>query len=394
MPSASRGVLSTACMAHSLIHVFELSVPALLILIQTEFGAGDFKMGWVVASYSLLFGLGALPAGYLVDRWGSKGLLLACLWGSSLSLLGMALSPSLLWFSSCAACMGLCLSIYHPAGTALISHSSSRSGRVFAIHGMAGNIGVAGASVIAGVLGATLGWRWGLGLLAVLGLCLGLRVVALDVQATRELQRRPGASRWLSFVLLLVAGSSMGMVYRGVTTFLPKFFAVSYGSSSHAGTALGGLLTTAALLTGLAGMYAAGRMADGGTRPARLFLLGAAMQAPLLLLIGLLGGKVLLPLAMAFAFFHFFTQPSSNRMVADFTPPPLRGLGYGLFFFTSFGFGSLGAALGGWASERAGLAATFSLLSLLLLPSVLALLALSARPYQTSGLAGESAGVE
>jgi MFS family permease len=292
----------------------------------------------------------------------------------------MALSPSLGWFTVCAACMGLCLSIYHPAGTSLISHGAAGSGRVFAIHGMAGNLGVASATLIAGVLGATLGWRWGLGLLAVVGLCLGLRVLALDVRATRELQRMPGKSRWSSFLLLLVAGSSMGMVYRGVTTFLPKFFAVSQGSGSHAGTAVGGVLTTAALLTGLVGMYVAGRMAGAGAPPARLFLIGAGLQAPLLLAIGLAGGKLLLPLAMAFAFFHFFTQPSSNYMVADFTPPPLRGLGYGLFFFTSFGFGSIGAALGGWASERAGLAASFAVLSVLLLPALVALVALQGRP--------------
>ena len=36
--------------------------------------------------YALLFGMGALPAGFLVDRLGSKPLLVVCLWGGSLSL--------------------------------------------------------------------------------------------------------------------------------------------------------------------------------------------------------------------------------------------------------------------------------------------------------------------
>ncbi len=57
-----RLILLVSC-AHALVHVYELSVPALLILIQRDFLAGDFQMGKVVTLYGLLFGLGSLPAG-------------------------------------------------------------------------------------------------------------------------------------------------------------------------------------------------------------------------------------------------------------------------------------------------------------------------------------------
>ena len=129
MTFRQRQVLWTTCLSHGLIHVYELCVPPLLILIQNEFGAGDLQMGKVIALYGRLFGVGALPAGYLVDRLGSKTLLTACLWGSSLAMVGMAVSPSLGWFAVCAAAMGLSLSIYHPAGTALITHAMSPTGK-------------------------------------------------------------------------------------------------------------------------------------------------------------------------------------------------------------------------------------------------------------------------
>lgn len=370
-----RQVIVTTCMSHGLIHVFELAVPALLILIQSEFGSGDFAMGRVVTVYGLLFGLGALPAGYLVDHLGSKALLLVCLWGASLSVIGMAASPSLIWFAASAGCMGLCLSIYHPAGTALITHSMPPTGRVFALHGMAGNLGVAGASVISGTLGALLGWRLALGLLGAAGLILGLRVLTLTAPPTHEIRARTGKGHWPHFVLLLLSATFMGVVYRGVTTFLPKFLSTSYGGDGR-DTAVGGALTTAALLVGLAGMYVAGRLADGGWSPARVFLTGAVLQAPFLILVGGMGHAALVPLFMGFAFFHFFTQPVGNHMVADFTPPRLRGLGYGIYFFVAFGVGSFGASLGGWISERIGLAAAFPVLSVVLVPSVAAMLAL------------------
>lgn len=113
---AQRRVLLTACLAHGLIHVAELAVPALLILIQAELGADDFEMGRVVAIYGLLFGLGSLPAGWLVDRIGSRRLLVTCLWGAAAGLVGMSFADSTLSLTWPAAMMGLCLSIYHPAG--------------------------------------------------------------------------------------------------------------------------------------------------------------------------------------------------------------------------------------------------------------------------------------
>lgn len=375
--ASPRLVLWTASLSHALIHVFELAVPALLLPIQREFGAGDFALGRIVTLYSLAFGLGALPAGWLADRWGSRRLLVACLWGAAVSVVGMALSPDLAIFGVAAACMGLSLSIYHPAGTAWISHALPASGRVFAVHGMAGNLGVAGASVIAGTLGALFGWRWALGLLALLGFALGARV--LDVPSPPvEIDRRTshGGGQRSSFILLLVAVAFMGMVYRGMTTFLPKLFALTYADATAGGTAFGGLLTTLALMVGLAGMWVSGRMSDGGAGMTRVFLIGAVMQAPALVLMGWAGSLTLLPLAMIVAFFHFFTQPPGNQMVASFTPPELRGVGYGLFFFVSFGVGSLGAMIGGWASERAGLAPTFSYLALLLVPAVIAVVTL------------------
>ncbi len=376
MNHEQRQVLITTSLSHGMIHVCELAVPALLILIQPDFAIGDYSSGRIVAIYGLLFGLGALPAGFLVDHLGSKRLLLACLWGSAASMIGMALSPSVAIFTICAAFMGLFLSIYHPAGTSLITHSIPLSGKVFAIHGMAGNLGVAGASVIAGTLGQVFGWRWAVGLLALIGFGLGVRVLTLPAPSVHEVRSRTGRGDPAAFIWLLVAAAFLGMIYRGVTTFLPKFFATHFTEGESLGAAWGGLLATVALMAGLVGMYAAGRMIDAGARPSRVFLLGAVVQGPFLLALGYVAGPALLPMAMGVAFFHFFTQPPGNHMVAEFTPAGLRGLGYGIYFFLAFGAGSVGAGFGGWVSERFSPAQTFPALGTLLVPAVVAALAL------------------
>jgi predicted MFS family arabinose efflux permease len=379
MDRKQRSVLITASLSHGLIHISELSVPPLLMLIQREFKVADFQMGQVVATYGLLFGLGALPAGLLVDRLGSKRLLVVCLWGASASMLAMALSPSFGWFTICAAGMGLSLSLYHPAGTSLIVASMHPTGKVFATHGMAGNLGVASSSVLAGGLGARLGWRWALGLLAVPALALGVRALTLPTGQSRQQVGDGAQGRWRRLVLLLLAAGFMGMVYRGMTTFLPKLFSITYTDNVQTGTALGGALTTTALLVGIAGMFLAGRVADSGRHPATVFLAGALAQLPLLAMMAYAGALALVPLAMSVAFFHFWTQPPGNQLVARYAPARARGLGYGLYFFMAFGAGSTGAGLSGWVSDNVGLIWIFPTLALLLVPSALAILTLRLR---------------
>jgi MFS family permease len=372
MTKTQRHVLTTACLAHGLIHVYELSVPALLIAIQAEFGVGDLRLGEIVNVYAMLFGAGSLPAGWLSDRIGANRLLTLCLWSSAVAILGMALSPTLPMFAFTAACMGLGLSIYHPAGTALISYAVAPTGRVFALHGMAGNTGVALAAVVAGSLGALFGWRWALGLLAIPGVVLGFLALRLPTPSLQEIRAASGRGRWPLFAILLIAAAMMGMVYRGMTTFLPKLFAVRFES----GTALAGLMTTLTLIVGLAGMWASGWAADRGARPAYVFLIGALGQVPFLVALAFAPNPLLLPLAMGVAFFHFTTQPVGNKMVSEFTPPRLRGLGYGIYFFMTFGAGSLGATASGWVSERFELAWAIPALAILLIPTAVAMLIL------------------
>jgi MFS family permease len=376
MVQTQRQILVTACAAHGLIHVYELAIPALLILIQLEFGVGDLDMGRVVTLAGFLFGAGALPAGYLVDRLGSKRLLLFCLFASSLSLLALAASPSFSTFTISVGALGLGLSIYHPAGTALITHSLPVTGRNFAWHGMAGNTGVAMASVISGSLGYLVGWRWTLALLAVFGLVVGAMVLRLPEPTIVPEARKYERGRWSSFVLLLVAAVFLGIAYRGVTTFLPKLFAINASSDPGTGTVIGGALTTAALLLGLVGMYVAGRLIDRGVRASWVFLAAALFQMPFLIAIGYIGGPMLLPLAMGVSFFHFMSQPAGNLMVSILTPPQLRGLGYGIYFFIGFGAGSVGSTISGWISEREGLAFSFTVLAAFLLPAIAAMLAI------------------
>jgi len=89
-----------------LVHTYELSIPILLTVWVGEFSTTAAVLGLVVTVGYGLFGVGALPGGILVDRFGSKPLILACLGGMAGSFLLVSLAPNLLTLALAIAVWG------------------------------------------------------------------------------------------------------------------------------------------------------------------------------------------------------------------------------------------------------------------------------------------------
>lgn len=81
MDSAEQRIVAFTAGSHGLVHTYELSIPILLTVWVGEFSTTAAVLGLVVTVGYGLFGVGALPGGILVDRFGSKPLILACLGG-------------------------------------------------------------------------------------------------------------------------------------------------------------------------------------------------------------------------------------------------------------------------------------------------------------------------
>ncbi|MEK6716531.1 MAG: MFS transporter, partial [candidate division NC10 bacterium] len=114
-----------------------LIFPAVLLLVQQEFGLGYASLG-VFANVALLgYGVGALPAGMLADRLGSHRILSIWLVGGSLACLSIGLSAGPVGLVIGLAVLGLFGSLHHPAGSgvlvALRNVGSPEVGRAFGI---------------------------------------------------------------------------------------------------------------------------------------------------------------------------------------------------------------------------------------------------------------------
>lgn len=388
-----RLILLVSC-AHALVHLFELSLPSVEQMIAADFHVGKEETGLLGTVWRIPFGVGAVFTGWLVDRYGSKRLLLIYLTGCALTCLWASAAVSFRGVFLSMLMMGSFASIYHPAGLALISHETTPETRGAALgwHGIFGSAGIAGAPFLAGIVFSSgeVSWRQYYLLLTlpavVLIVLMALRLRETRVSVASESAARPTGSRadrnetpypdaWRMYAVLVTAGVLGGFIYAAFMHFLPRY--LDEAGFSSAGVSAEGMrnrLAAMVLTCGIAGQSVAGRFA----RPGRLERQLAGIMfasAPLLLWMAFATGPWRVAATCLLALVHFMNQPIYNSLIAQYVPAARRSLGYGFSNMACFSIGGLGPTFAGFAeTDRAtysGLAVVAmlaGLVSLLLIP--------------------------
>jgi len=174
-------VVALSGCSHALSHGYMLIFPAVLLLLQKEFSLGYLQLGIIGNIMSFSYGLGALPGGMIYNRVGPKRLFLLCFLGSSLVALFIAGSSRLILFTIGLALLGALGSVYHPLANALITSKVREYGRALGIHGAAGNLGLAAAPFLAGLIASAYGWRWAYLGFAIPGVGIAIWVLLMDL---------------------------------------------------------------------------------------------------------------------------------------------------------------------------------------------------------------------
>ncbi|MFD1633702.1 MFS transporter [Haloplanus ruber] len=398
-------------LAHGMVHTYELSIPIFVTIWLAEFeviaiagvevGVTQATLGLVVTAGYGLFGVGALPGGILVDRFGSRRLIAACLFGMGGSFFLLGVAPDLVVVAISLLLWGLAASVYHPAGLTLISKGMEDRGTGFAYHGAAGNVGIGLGPLLAAILLLVFDWTTVATVLAVPAILAGLYALRAEFDETAavdgvgtdggEPRTQGGVDSLSQFVTeskLLFAGAFVivflivianGLFYRGVLTFLPNLLeglpgfepiplaAFVPGVEAGSGRTLKPerYFYAGLLLVGVAGQYLGGKLTD--RVPPEYGIAGVfgllAVLALSFLPVAELGIGPLFALGTVFGITLFAAQPLYQAAVADYTPSGTRGLSYGYTYLGSFGVGALGGAVAGAVLTYADATALFGVLA-------------------------------
>lgn len=366
MRSRENSILQLTFASHTLVHLLEGVIPPLIPILLVQFDTNYFRLGLVVTVFSYVFGLGALPAGHLIDRVGAHRILILYLFSAgtfSVMVLAANTYPAFLLVMTL---IGAAASLYHPAGSTLISRGVSSTGYAFGVHGIAGSLGIASAPVLAGSLATVFGWRAPNIVFGLLALAVGIR--ALKVPLPRRKTSDDAETRFESaksgigipaLIVMYTSFGVLGMAYKGSVTFLPAYVSEGFsGIHSINPVLIGASGATLALMAGLFGQYAGGIIADriGVEKSILLSTVFAGISA---LVMAFVSGGVLLVFAIVQAFFAFSAQPVKNIMISQYVAPNKQGKAYGLKYFMVFGVGSLAAVLSGYLSDTYGLFSVF-----------------------------------
>jgi MFS family permease len=352
-------------------------------LIMSEFNMSYSEIGLIGSLIAFLFGLNAIPAGFLSDRIGSRKI-------AAFSILLCAIAAilvSLAWNQFILALffviMGIGAGLYHPSGISLVSKAFEKNrSKAMGIHGIGGNLGQAITPILTAFLaspevvpliifsasGLGLGWRTTYFLWAIPGIFVFLGIVAFVrfkeepirgipvKKMLKDMGRIPFDNK--NIAILLILTSFQGLYFNGLMYFLPTIIRdVKFAP-----------LIIVGLLTGLKeGMGALGQAFGGwtGDRYSKRILLITFNLVSTIALIWFFfaGNTVGITLSVALMGVSVYAfQPIQNALIAENIPVDLRGRAYGLSFFTSYGIGGLAPFMSGAVAEILSLSAVIPLM--------------------------------
>ena len=339
---------------HGLDHLFLLLYPTVVLTLEGVFGRSYGELLSLAVPGFIAFAAGTLPAGWLGDRWSRPGMLAIFFVGigASAILTGFARTPFELAVG--LTLIGLFASIYHPVGIAMLVEGRVKVGKLLGVNGVAGNLGLAAAAIVAASLSDAISWRAAFIVPGAFTLVVGLWFIAACRQwrnGGAESARPALGGGWgrpsgtlLRLVLVIgVATALTGLTFQTTTIALPKLF--DDGLTGIADGALGvGALVSLVIAIAAFAQIGVGWMIDRyPAKPVWIAVLFA--QAPLIAAAGVLAGHGLIVVALAMMMVVVGEIPIQDALVTRYTAERWRARIFGIKFLLGLGASAVAAPL-------------------------------------------------
>ncbi|MGI9478677.1 MAG: MFS transporter [Hyphomicrobiaceae bacterium] len=346
---------------HSFSHMFTVLYATAVLYLPKVFNMPYGELLGLSSLGLVLFGVAALPAGWLGDRWSQIGMMVVYFIGIGVGALavGFAEGPQGLFIG--LTLIGLFASIYHPVGIAWLVSWAKKQGMTLGINGLFGNLGSALAPVFVGVMIDFVDWRAAFIIPAVLSMATGIGLLfawragwVSDVTSDRVTAGAPDSSMFVRvFIVLTITMACTGFVYAGLTNTMPKLLEMGLSKAMAASyTEIGifvGLVSGLASLSSVAGGWMADRYSARS-----IYIVFWLLQVPLLFVMAtLVDVSLLLAVLLVMSFMLAFAA-AENMLVAHYTPFRWRAVAYGSKFVLALGVGGLTVHLAGWLFDRDG----------------------------------------
>jgi MFS family permease len=355
-------VISLVAIGHATSHFMQLVLPPLFPLMREELGVTYATLGMVAALFYAVSATLQPVAGFFVDRYGGRGVLLGGIGLMSLgtALMSLAHGPGLLMLG--ASISGLGNSVFHPADFSILNGrvSPPRLGYAFSAHGVAGSLGFAIAPVFSATLGSVFGWHTAL--LAGAGVAFAVFLLLLfnmNQLAFVHEKRTRVKTPFMDDVRVLLSGRVVACflffaLHAAALTGLMSFGVAAMNEQFGVAATLASTAVTAYMVGSAGGMLLGGFVASRTARPDFVAAAGMVISACVMLSVAARAiPGVALPVALALAGIAVgLTYPSRDLIVRAATPPGATGRVYG-FVYSGLDVGSFATPVFyGWLMDH------------------------------------------
>ncbi len=355
-----RGTALLLNVAHAIDHMFLLIFATAVVSIAQEFGFARWEdlMPYSVGAF-FMFGLGSVPSGRLGDLWGRRAMMLVFFFGMGAAAILVSMSRGPWSIAAALTLLGAFSSIYHPVGIPMLVQGAARPGTTIGINGLAGNLGIAVAALLTGLLVKYFGWRAAFAIPGVLCLLAGVLFARVAPRESEPPARRttrvvalPRATMARIVAVMTMTAITGSLLFNFTTNGNGQLLRERFSGIVEDPATLGALLAAVYAVASLA-QVVVGRLIDRYPLR-RLYVSIVMLQPPLLALAAVAEGWLLLALQTGFMIVIFGAIPFTDAMIVRYVDDRMRSRVTGIRLAISFGVSSLAVWMLGPVVKVAG----------------------------------------
>jgi len=290
--------------------------------------------------YLFFYGFGQIPIGFISDRAPRKTILAAGAMLNGLAIAAAGAFPTYRVFLISLAVAGLGAAAYHPVGAAYLSELFSEAkGTALGISGIGATFGLTLGPFLGGALCERIGWRNTFFSFSAAAILVSIIFFLAAKEPARETRagRAAGKIGWSRPVIIFLCLAAAVFTFRefsgwGGYYILPIFLESYHRFSVRTAGLISGLQSVGGLFAQPLGGYFSDRVGRRRLMSVLLFFVFLIVIA-----MPFCGRSMIVPLVLLYSVAYTATVPIIDAMIADRTPPAIRGGVFGLFMAAGIG---------------------------------------------------------
>lgn len=350
--------------AHGIDHMFLLIFATAVAAIAVEFGYSNWEdlMPYAVGAFAL-FGIGALPAGRLGDLWGRRIMMIIFFVGMGAAALLTAMAQNAWQLAAGMTLIGAFASIYHPVGIPMLVQNVPNPGAVIGVNGLAGNLGIAVAALVTGLLVKWIGWRAAFIVPGLISIICGIVFAIVCPKETEAPSKRKGGKAKVvltpallvrAFTVMTAAAVVSSLLFNFTTNGNSQLLSEGFRGVLEDPAVLGALLALIYTIASFAQIVVGNLIDRMPLKPLQLWM--SVAQVPLLIIAAHTQSWGLFVALLAVMIFVFGSIPFTDAMIVRYVDDRLRSRVAGMRLTVAFGISSLAVWLLGPMVKTMGFA--------------------------------------